>query len=63
MDFSKQRKSLFLRQAGATVLEYAVLVALFALLIIGAVIMTERKVNDSFDAVTNELANPPGMGS
>lgn len=40
--------------------EYAVLLALFALLIVGAVVLIENKVNNSFDTVTNELANPPG---
>lgn len=45
---------------GATIVEYAVLLALFALLIIGAVVLIENKVDNSFDAVTNELANPPG---
>lgn len=57
---AKQRKKLWRQEAGATIVEYAVLLALFALLIVGAVLLIENKVNNSFDAVTNELANPPG---
>ncbi len=40
--------------------EYAVLLAIFALLVAGAVVLIESKVNNSFNSVTNELANPPG---
>lgn len=47
-------------ERGATVVEYAVILALFAIIVIGAIALTERKVGNSFDAVTNELANPPG---
>lgn len=57
---AKQRGKLWCREAGATMVEYAVLLALFALLVIGAVVLIENKVNNSFDAVNNELANPPG---
>ena len=48
------------RERGATVVEYAVILALFAIIVVGAIVLTERKVGNSFDAVTNELANPPG---
>lgn len=47
-------------ETGATVVEYTVILALFVLLIIGVVALMERKVENSFDAVSNELANPPG---
>jgi Flp pilus assembly pilin Flp len=57
---AKQREKLCCRETGATIVEYAVLLALFALLVVGAVVLIENKVNNSFDAVTNELANPPG---
>ncbi len=40
--------------------EYLVILALFALVVIGAIALTERKVNNAFDAVVNELANPAG---
>ena len=59
-DLAKQRKKLLCREAGATIVEYAVLLALFSLLVIGAIVLIENKVENSFDAVTNELANPPG---
>lgn len=48
------------RETGATIVEYALLLAVFALLVLGAIVLVENKVNNSFDAVTNELANPPG---
>ena len=48
------------RERGVTVVEYAVILALFAIIVVGAIVLAERKVGNSFDAVTNELANPPG---
>ena len=48
------------RENGATVVEYAVILALFAIIVVGAIVLAERRVGNSFDAVTNELANPPG---
>lgn len=56
----KQRNILRCGEVGATIVEYAVLLALFTLLVIGAIVLIENKVENSFDAVTNELANPPG---
>lgn len=56
----RQRKKRICQQAGATLVEYAVVLALFALLVAGAIVLIENKVNNSFDTVTNELANPPG---
>lgn len=48
------------RERGATAVEYAVILAIFAIIVVGAIVLTERKIGNSFDAVTNELANPPG---
>ena len=59
-DLAKQRNIFRCGEAGATIVEYAVLLALFTLLVIGAVVLIGNKVENSFDAVTNELANPPG---
>nr|WP_256359839.1 Flp family type IVb pilin [Syntrophotalea acetylenivorans] len=57
---ARRGKNRLCQEAGATMVEYAVLLALFALLVVGAVVLIENKVNNSFDTVTNELANPPG---
>jgi len=48
------------RETGATVVEYAVILALFAVVVLGAIVVVSGKVNDSFDGVVNELANSPG---
>lgn len=48
------------RDEGATVVEYAVILALFAVVVVGAIAVVSSKVNDSFDGVVNELANSPG---
>ena len=53
-------KNWLCRETGATVVEYAVILALFALVVFGAIVVVSGKVNDSFDGVVNELANSPG---
>jgi Flp pilus assembly pilin Flp len=58
--WGKNLKGWLCREKGATVVEYALILALFAMVVIGAIILVERKVNNSFNAVVNELANPPG---
>lgn len=47
-------------EKGTTVAEYVVILALFAMVVIGAVAFIEQKLDNSFQAVNNELANPPG---
>jgi Flp pilus assembly pilin Flp len=49
-------------ESGATVAEYALILALFAMVVVGAIALIERRVDNSFNSVVNELANPPGYG-
>jgi pilus assembly protein Flp/PilA len=60
MTLEKSLKNLIRRETGATVVEYAVILALFAVVVLGAIVVVSGKVNDSFDGVVNELANSPG---
>ncbi len=48
------------RERGATAVEYGLLVALIAAVIIGTVVTLGGHINDAFTSVTNELAPAAG---
>lgn len=53
----------FLRdESGATMVEYAILVALISIAAIATIVLVGQKVDDAFDKVQTELSNA-GSGS
>lgn len=53
----------FLRdESGATMVEYAILVALISIAAIATIVLVGQKVDDAFDKVQTELTNA-GTGS
>lgn len=53
----------FLRdESGATMVEYAILVALISIAAIATIVLVGQKVDDAFDKVQTELSNA-GTGS
>ena len=52
--------SLLADEAGATIVEYAVMLALIAAVSIGVTVSLGNEVKDGFEALTKELAGLPG---
>lgn len=48
------------REEGATAVEYALMVALIAVVIIGAVFVLGGNLNETFEEVGDSIANPSG---
>ena len=49
-------------ESGATMVEYAVLVALISIAAIATIILVGQRVDDAFDRVQDELATAGGGG-
>ena len=49
-------------ESGATMVEYAVLVALISIAAIATIILVGQRVDDAFDRVQTELTNAGGGG-
>lgn len=45
-------------ESGASLIEYALLIALIAIIVVAAVNLTGNEVSDSFRNVSSELRNP-----
>ncbi|HEY9032994.1 MAG TPA: Flp family type IVb pilin [Pseudomonadales bacterium] len=52
------KPSIARKQAGATMVEYALMVALIAVAVAGTVLLVGQEVNTKFDEVKECIANP-----
>ena len=55
------KKALWKDESGATAIEYGLLAALIAVVIIGAVATLGSTLNDTFTTVNDEIENPTGL--
>ncbi len=63
---TKERKKLIAKlQRGATMIEYAIMVAVFSVAMIGAITLMREEIKEGFDTVTEEIkkANETNSGS
>jgi pilus assembly protein Flp/PilA len=58
MNLITRLRSLLRNDSGQDLLEYALLVALIALVAVGAITMTGTKASDIFTAISNKLVTP-----
>lgn len=59
----KRMLRFFRNQQGATAVEYGIMVALIAAVIIGAVIILGQRTNTAFTTVNNAMSGTPFSGS
>jgi Flp pilus assembly pilin Flp len=63
MNLINRLRGLLRQDSGQDLLEYALLVALIALVAVGMVTATGSSVNDIFASISGELATAAGAGS
>jgi pilus assembly protein Flp/PilA len=63
MNLIMRLRSLLRKDSGQDLLEYALLVALIALVAVGMVTASGESVNDIFSNISNELDTAAGAGS
>ncbi len=59
----EQIKRFFNDESGATMVEYAILVALIAVAVIATVVLVGDQLNTTFEAIRACLASPSACGS
>jgi pilus assembly protein Flp/PilA len=63
MNLINRLRGLLRKDSGQDLLEYALLVALVALVAVGAITATGGSVNDIFTSISDELSTASGAGS